>query len=55
MMQDHRLHRHGFGLKYLVNEAMTLPIRDFVASYVNRTAAVQAVSPKRDFLTVQYQ
>jgi len=34
MIQDHRLQRQRFELKYLVDEAITPQIRDFVSSYL---------------------
>jgi len=34
MAQDHRLQAQRFELKYLVDEAITGQIRDFVASYL---------------------
>ncbi len=34
MAQDHRLQQQRFELKYLINEGITLRIRDFVSSYL---------------------
>src|ERR1035437_9302770 len=34
MAQDHRLQQQRFELKYLIDESITLRIRDFVSSYL---------------------